>query len=67
MPVATSKWSARTLQRDDELLQRRVARALADPVHRALDLARAGLDGGERAGDGEPEIVVAMDGERHAL
>ncbi len=51
-------------QRDDELVERRVARALADPVHGALDLVGAGLDGGERAGDGEPEVVVAVDGDR---
>src|SRR3974377_559807 len=51
----------------DELLARRVAGGLAAPVPGGLALARAPLDGGERAGDGEPEIVVAVDGEGHAL
>ena len=34
--------------------------ALADAVYGDLYLARAVLDGGERVGDGEAEIVVAM-------
>ena len=43
-----------------DLLERRVASALADPIHGALDLARAVLDPGERVGDREPEVVVAV-------
>ena len=52
------------IQRDHDLLERRVARPLADPVDRALDLADAGLDGGERVRDREAEVVVAVRGER---
>ena len=51
------------VQEHDDLLQGRVARALADPVDRALDLARAGHQSGERIGHGEPKIVVAVHGE----
>ena len=48
----------------DDLLERRVAGALAEAVDRDLDLARPGLDGGERVGRGEAEVVVAVDGDR---
>ena len=48
----------------DDLLERRVAGALAEAVDRDLDLARAGLDGGERVGRREPEVVVAVDADR---
>ena len=48
----------------DDLLERRVAGALAEAVDRHLDLARAGLDGGERVGRREPEVVVAVDADR---
>ena len=65
MPVSASSCSPLTLQRDDDLLERRVARALADAVHGALDLLRAGLDCGERVRDREPEVVVAVGRERH--
>ena len=47
-------------QRHHDLLERRVAGALADAVDRALDLAHAALDRREAVGDGEAEIVVAM-------
>ena len=50
-------------QQHHDLLERRVARALAEAVDRALDLARAGLQAGEGVGDGQPEVVVAVDGE----
>ena len=49
------------VQQHHDLLERRVARALADAVDRALDLARAGLQAGEGVGDGEAEVVVAVD------
>ncbi len=61
------------LQRHDDLFQRRIAGALADAVDRALDLPGAGLDAGQRIGDREAEVVVAMDrehglvGARHAV
>ena len=51
------------VQQHHDLLERRVARALADAVDRALDLARAGLQAREGVGDGEPEVVVAVDGQ----
>ena len=35
--------------------------ALAVAVDRALHVARAGLDGGERVGDAEPDVVVRVD------
>ena len=61
------------LDRHDDLLERGVAGPLADAVDRAFDLPRAALDAGQRIGDRQAEIVVAMDGEdrlvgvRHAL
>ena len=51
-------------ERHDDLLERRVAGPLAEAVDRDLDLARAGLDGGERVRRGEPEVVVAVDADR---
>ena len=51
------------VQQHHDLLERRVARALADPVDRALDLPRARLQAGERVRDREAEVVVAVDGE----
>ncbi len=50
-------------QRHRDLLERRDARPLADAVDRALDLAGAGGDTGQRVRDGEPEVVVAVDGD----
>ena len=41
--------------------------ALADPVDRALDLPRAGFDGGQRVGDRESQIVVAVDADDRAI
>ena len=46
-----------------DLLERAVARALADPVHRDLHLARAVLDAGQRVRDRETEVVVAVRGD----
>ena len=43
-----------------DFLERGVAGPLADAVDRALDLARAGADGGEAVGDRQPEIVVTV-------
>ena len=51
----------------DDLFERRVARALADAVDRALDLPHAGADRGQRVGDGEAEIVVAVRAEDRAV
>ena len=65
IPVSTVEVVAADVQRHHDLLERRVARPLADPVHGALDLRRAGLDPGERVRDREAEVVVAVHGERH--
>ena len=51
------------VQQHHDLLERGVARALADAVDRALDLAGAGLQARERVGDGEAEVVVAVHGQ----
>ena len=53
-------------KRHHDFFERRVARALADAVDRALDLPHAALDGGQAVGDGEPEVVVAVRAE-HGL
>ena len=47
------------LQAGDDRDEVRVAGALADAVHRALHLRRAGLDGDERVGHGALGVVVA--------
>ncbi len=49
------------LQSHDELFQRAVARALTQPVDRALDAARAVAHGRQRVGHGQAQVVVAMD------
>jgi hypothetical protein len=43
------------------LLERRVAGALADAVDRALDLAAAGLEAGQRVRHCQTQVVVAVD------
>ncbi|MEY2725114.1 MAG: hypothetical protein RLZZ458_981 [Planctomycetota bacterium] len=42
-----------------------IAAAFADAVDSALDLYGAGVDSGERVGDGEVAVVVAVDADRH--
>ncbi len=54
-------------QRHDHLFQRGVAGSLTEAVDGHFDLARTGLDGGERVGRGEAEVVVAMDADDGAL
>src|SRR5579884_2941036 len=44
----------------DHFFQRGVPRALTDAVDGTLDLPRAGLDRGQRIGDGEAQVVVAV-------
>ena len=61
MPVVQGIAVVAGLEDHDDLFERAVAGALADAVDGAFDLARAGFDGGERVGDGEAEIVMAMD------
>ena len=63
MPVVEADVGLARLEQHHDLLERRVAGALADAVDRALDLARAGLHAGERVGDRQPEVVVAVDGQ----
>ena len=48
------------MQRHHDLLERRVAGALADAVDRALHLTRAALDRRQRVGHRQAEIVVAV-------
>ena len=50
-------------QEHHDLLQRRVAGALAEAVDRALDLARARLQAGEGVRDGQAQVVVAVHGQ----
>ena len=54
-------------QRHDDFFERAVARALADAVDGALDLARAGDHGREAVRDGHAEIVVTVHGEAGSL
>ena len=56
----TAKCVLAGLERHDGLFERGVAGALAEAVDRALDLPGAVHDGGQRVGDSEAEIVVAM-------
>ena len=49
------------VQQHHDLLERGVAGALADAVDRALDLARAGQQPGERVGHRQAQVVVAVD------
>ena len=49
--------------RHHDLFERGVAGALAQTVDRALDLARAVGDAGERVRDREAEVVVAVRGD----
>ena len=51
---------AARLDRHHDLFQRGVAGALAEAVDRALDLARAADHAGERVGDRQAEVVVAV-------
>jgi hypothetical protein len=46
--------------RHDDLLHGGVAGPLPDAVDRALHLPGAGLDGGQRVGDGQAQVVVAV-------
>ena len=50
-----------------DFFERGVAGAFADPVDRALDLARAAVDGRDRVRDGQTEVVVAMGAEHHLV
>ena len=56
-----------SLDRHDDLFGRGVAGPFADAVDRTFDLAGAGRDGRERIGDGQTEIVVAVDRDDHVV
>ena len=55
------------IQGRGNLFKSRVAGPFADAVDGALHLARAGVDGGQRVGHRQAEIVVAVRGEHDAL
>ena len=55
------------LEDHHDLFERAVAGAFADAVDGALDLPRAGLDRGQRIGDREPQIVVAVHADDGAI
>ena len=73
MPVSQPPKLLARAQRHHDFFHGGVARALADPVHGALDLAGAGPDRGQRVRDRQAQVVVAVDREarqvrlRHAL
>ena len=73
MPVVSAVVVVPRPQRHHDLFQRAVAGPLADAVDRALDLPGAVLDGGQAVGDGQAQVVVAVDADdrlvdvRHAL
>ena len=48
------------LQGHDDFFHRAIAGPLTDAIERTLDLAGAGLHGGQRVGDGQSQIIVAM-------
>ena len=55
------------VQGHNDFLEGGVAGALADAVDAALDLPGAGFDGGQAVGDGQAQVVVAVDGEGYAV
>ena len=61
MPVRVAVDVGPDLEQHRDLLQRAVAGPLAEAVDRALDLARAGDHPGVGVGDGQPQVVVAVD------
>ena len=58
---------AARLDRHDHLFERGVAGALADPVDRALHLARAVEHASQRVRRRHPEVVVAVHGDARAI
>ena len=67
MPVWKGKRSLRVLMAITISSSEQLPGALADAVDGALDLPRAGLHGGERVGDRQAQIVVAMDADDGAI
>ena len=64
--IETVGVSVLEFQRADQRHEIGVAAALAEAVERALDMARAGLDGRERIGDRAAAIVMGVDAEMRA-
>ena len=54
---------AHAVAHGDEHLQRRVARAGAEPGGRAVDAVGAGFDRRQRVGDAHRQVVVAVEAE----
>jgi hypothetical protein len=54
-------------QAHDDLFQRSVARPFPDPAQRYLRLPRPGGKAGQRIGDCHAQIVMRVDGDRHAF
>jgi hypothetical protein len=48
------------VQTEHDFLERGIARALAETVHRRVEVRRAGAGGGQRVGRGHSQIVVGM-------
>ena len=61
MPVCTpAEVFAAGFDRHHDLLEGAIAGAFADAIEGALHLPGPGLDGGQRVGDGQPQVIVAM-------
>ena len=59
-PRSIGQHIAARLDRHHDFFQSRIARALAEPVDRALDLPRATLEPGKRIRHRKPQIIMAM-------
>src|SRR5204863_516742 len=55
------------LQNHHYFFERAVAGTFADTIDGAFDLARSGLNSGQRIGDRETQIVMAMDADHRAI
>ena len=67
MPFDRLSESARVRKRHRNLFKCRIARALADAIDRAFDLARTGAHRGQSIRDSQAKIIVVMCGEDHAF
>ena len=55
------------IQQHDDFFQCGISRAFADAINGQFELARARLYRGERVGDAQAEIVMAMRAQRNAI